>query len=59
MDGIESALETQAKEWGRQRDFSERRLRQWKHKEGVTGDKARYINNRRVAAHTHAVLSHT
>ena len=48
-DAIESVLETQAREWGRQRDFSERRLRQWKHKEEVTSDKARYINNRRVA----------
>jgi hypothetical protein len=32
IDEIESALETQAREWGRQRDFSERRLRAWKHK---------------------------
>ena len=49
VDGIESALETQAREWGRQRDFSERRLAAWKHKSTLVDDKARYLNNRRVA----------
>ena len=49
VDGVESALETQAREWGRQRDFSERRLAAWKHKSTLVDDKARYLNNRRVA----------
>lgn len=40
IDEIESALETQAREWGRQREFSERRLRTWKHKAQLVDDKA-------------------
>ena len=46
---IESALETQAREWGRQRDFSEKRLAGWQSKTKVTEEKAQYLNNQRIA----------
>lgn len=46
---IESALETQAREWGRQRDFSEKRLSTWQQKAALTSEKARYLNNQRIA----------
>ena len=56
VDGVESALETQAREWGRQRDFSERRLAAWKHKSTLVDDKARYLNNRRVAENSALIV---
>ena len=56
IDEIESALETQAREWGRQRDFSERRLKAWKHKSQLVDDKSKYLNNKRVAENSALIV---
>ena len=47
---------TQAREWGRQRDFSERRLKAWKHKSKLVDDKSKYLNNKRVAENSALIV---